>query len=161
MHKIVIEGRREFDSIEAADQFCSELDSADQDWYGCVSDPFTNTAVVSFGHRVEMTMEEDRADAYSQLARAMQKDALQEAEEFNKKCEQRGREAAAKSIAKEAGYKGQQAQMFCAGFMGLQAKYVKPRDAGMEEEFRAGRIAWGSSEAQRAYRAACVAARSA
>lgn len=161
MHKIIIEGRREFDSIEAADQFCIELDAADQEWYGCVSDPSTNTAVVSWGHRVEMMMEEDRADAYAQLARAMHREAQQEAEKFNKQCEQRGREDAAKSLAQQAGYKRQQAQMFYAGFMGLQAKYVKPRDAGMEAEFRAGRAAWGSSEGQRAYRVACVAARTA
>lgn len=159
MQKIIIEGRRSFGSIKDADLFCADLDAADKEWYSCTADPFSGSAVVSWGYRVELTLEEDKADAYAQLGRALLKEDQQAAANFSKQCEIKGREDAARKLAQEAGYKGAAAQMFCAGFTGLSAKYVKPKNAGMEAEFRAGRIAWGSPEGQRTYRAACSEAR--
>lgn len=160
MKKIVIEGRREFSRITDADKFCDELESRGQDWYSCkANDPAPGRAIVLWGHEVELTTEEDRAEDYAILARGMARDNQIAADKFNARCEAAGREAAAKLLAGQAGYSGAAAKMFCDGFEGLSAKWSKPRTAGLEAEFRAGRAAWGSADGQRAFRAACVAAR--
>lgn len=74
-------------------------------------------------------------------------------------CERLGRAAAAHEFAEAAGLFGRDAEVFCAGFIGLSAKTVNPRAEGREDLFRAGRQAWGGKEGQAAFRRCAVAAR--
>lgn len=160
MQKVIIEGQREFSSIDAADRFCDELETAGQDWYSCAAnEPSPGKAVVSWGRSVELAMEEDRADGYTQLARAAEKDEKIDADAFNARCESMGREAAGQALAEVAGHVGIAAHYFVLGFCGASAKACNPRAEGMEQAFRDGRLARNTPDGQRAARAAAVAAR--
>jgi hypothetical protein len=153
-------GEREFLSVDAADKFIEEIESQGFDAVSRVTNtPRVGMCTVSWGHYIESTesAHEWELRTISDIYNRREKEA---ANEFTAKCNEQGREEAAKQQARAAGYAGRDAEVFELGFRGWSAKFANPRAEGREHIFREGRRAWGSAEGQRLTRIETVKERS-
>jgi hypothetical protein len=147
-----------FTDFGEAMRFCDEREAAGDEHVTMLANtPRPGWFEVSYG-----TLEVDNSfqglmDRYNQIFDAREKESW---DNFNRACEDHGRQSAAEDAAKAAGYEGRDAEVFIDGFTGYSIKAVNPRREGREDIFRAGRKAAQSAEGQRAIRVAQVKARS-
>lgn len=160
MHSIVLVGSREFSSFAPADQFYDVLEAQGFEYISTLFNvPHAGMYTVRWGH---YEVDHESADRYEMrmIAKIWAERESEAADEFTALCNRDGRLVAARQFAAAAGYTGRDADVFCAGFEGVNAKSVNPRAEGREPIFREGRAAWGSKEGQRAWRVESVRARS-
>lgn len=153
-------GSREFGTFRAAESFYDQCDSDGFSYVSTLTNvPRTGMYTVRWGHYVE-PREATHDWAMRKTSEIFQEREDEAASTFTRACEGVGRQEAARQCAAVAGYTGSDAEMFEKGFCGWSAKLVNPRATGMEDIFRAGRKAWGSSDGQRLFRVESVRARS-
>lgn len=159
-NKINIVGSIEFDSFAAADKFCESKDASFEHVSMLSNTPWPGRYLVKWGYVVEMTAEQAWVEDMRVTGDMIEKREQDARNEFEERCRQEGRKVAAEKAARAAGYVGRDAEVFAAGFRGVPAIQQNSRAEGREPIFRAGRMAWGSNEGQRACRVASVRARS-
>ncbi|PKO36007.1 MAG: hypothetical protein CVU33_20655 [Betaproteobacteria bacterium HGW-Betaproteobacteria-6] len=149
----------DFNDQDKAERFFDAMEVENHEYVAMIANtPTTGMYRVKWGeHKREP---QTLTDVLRDINSVFDDREMEARQQYDADCALRGREIAADESAAAAGLTGREARVYSLGFSGASAKFVNPRAEGLEQIFRAGRLAWATPEGQRAARAAAVRARS-